>query len=528
MKRSLPLFVTILFLFVVLPSVALAQGDRLSSEQVDAIAQSVVLIEALSDDDSVIAAGSGLIVSASGFIYTNRHVVEDADDLVIYMLDDLNEQPLLRYYAKVVSVFELDFAILQIDRNERGNPIDPVLLDLPFVRPEETDVVRGDSIFIFGYPGIGDNYLVLTQGTITTIQNGTVGEDRIPVWYQTDAEIAPGNSGGVAVNIEGKVVGIPTLIAAEGVTGGRLGGILPLVAIRAAVEAGPTVTENTGTDATNEPTPTNPDTAGVDGEDVGGVAITCTGTNASFSNGVEVVITQMRSGFTYTATVIGLNGFDPVLAVLNQPGRGVCDNDTQGVRYYEAFLPTTGAVPRSNQTAQISFSQNTGQVFGNVSLVVGGFGDTAGEFLLILEGMAVTEGDNLGDIFAVRLTPGMVGQATPISVYMVGIATSLDPYFYLADPATYRPLALDGGLVVQCDDAGGDNCFVGSSSLIGSSVSRTERRTANSDRQDAMLVIPIDGFELDTTTPMYLNFVMSSFEDSSFGNYLIAFHMGTR
>ena len=57
-----------------------------------------------------------------------------------------------------------------------------------------------------------------------------------------------------------------------------------------------------------------------------GVSVTCDD-GTSFDNGVEIIVNQMRSGFTYTATAVGLNGFDPVLAVLDSSGGGLCSDD---------------------------------------------------------------------------------------------------------------------------------------------------------------------------------------------------------
>ncbi|MBL8131078.1 MAG: hypothetical protein JNL42_04410, partial [Anaerolineae bacterium] len=91
-----------------------------------------------------------------------------------------------------------------------------------------------------------DGYMVLTGGAITTIQNGNLNGERIPLWYQTDAQISPGNSGGLAVNSEGRMVGIPTAVRSEERTLGRLGGILTATAIQSAlytaVAAVPTLT----------------------------------------------------------------------------------------------------------------------------------------------------------------------------------------------------------------------------------------------------------------------------------------------
>jgi hypothetical protein len=75
-----------------------------------------------------------------------------------------------------------------------------------------------------------------------------------------------------------------------------------------------------------------------------GMSVTCDN-GASFDNGVEVIVNQMRSGFTYTATAIGLNGFDPVLAVLDaNTGQGLCSDDESSASRYSANLPTTGLV----------------------------------------------------------------------------------------------------------------------------------------------------------------------------------------
>jgi hypothetical protein len=221
---------------------ALAQSG-LSDEDIERLSQSVVLIGAMQNGE-IVASGSGTIVTAQGLIYTNRHVVEGADDYAIFLLEDMNEQPVLTYYAGLVAMFEeADFAILQIDRNAQGNVVIPTTLRLPFIETAEVeDASRNDTVYVFGYPGIGDGFLVVTEGKITTVQNGDIGNQRMVVWYQTDAEIAPGNSGGLAVNENGEILGIPTLVQGEDRTGGRLGGILPFGAVLALSESGTAVT----------------------------------------------------------------------------------------------------------------------------------------------------------------------------------------------------------------------------------------------------------------------------------------------
>ncbi len=230
---------------LLLAIVILALGPRsldaqvtLGRDEIDRISHAVVRVVALNAGQPV-SSGSGTIVEPNGVIYTNRHVVQDGADFGIEILDDPNELPVLRFHARLVGYSpDVDFAILRIDRDAEGRPIDATTLDLPHVPVAEADVQRGDRVYVFGYPGIGEGYLALTEGAVTTIRNGTMDERRMPVWYQTDAQISPGNSGGLAVSARGEFVGIPTAVRTEETTGGRLGGILAISAVSAALEAG--------------------------------------------------------------------------------------------------------------------------------------------------------------------------------------------------------------------------------------------------------------------------------------------------
>ncbi|NUQ03487.1 MAG: hypothetical protein HUU31_06355 [Anaerolineae bacterium] len=185
------------------------------------------------------------------------------------------------------------------------------------------------------------------------------------------------------------------------------------------------------------------------------MTVTCND-GTTFDNGVEVIVNQMRSGFTYTATAVGLNGFDPVLAVLDtSTGSGLCSDDTSDARRYAANLPTTGSVPASSLSAQVNFSQNSSSAFADISLVVGGYGNQSGEFILILEGMAVTDADGAGDAFSINITPGMATSGVPLSLYMLTRGTSgVDPLMFQAMPGTSDPVTDSAGNQIYCDDSG--------------------------------------------------------------------------
>jgi hypothetical protein len=257
-----------------------------------------------------------------------------------------------------------------------------------------------------------------------------------------------------------------------------------------------------------------------------GMSVTCDN-GASFENGVEVIISQMRSGFTYTATAVGLNDFDPVLAVLDtETLNGLCSDDSDDARRYAADLPTTGEVSASGLSAQVTFDQNSSSVFADVSLVVGGFNNQSGEFLLILEGMAATSEDGAGDAFKVNLTPGMVASDVPLTVYMITRGQStVDPLTYLADE-DLNMISDSDGVDIYCDDAGDSDICYTPMDISESTVTIATGSLPTWD-YDAVLSLDISGVELDED-PMqnYLTYVMTSYQQESEGQYLLVFHIG--
>ena len=256
-----------------------------------------------------------------------------------------------------------------------------------------------------------------------------------------------------------------------------------------------------------------------------GMSVTCDN-GATFDNGVEVIVNQMRSGFTYTATAIGLNGFDPVLAVLDERGNGLCSDDTSDAARYSANLPTSGRVNASGLSSQVTFAQTSGQAFHDVSLVVGGFNNASGEFLLILEGMAVTSGDGAGDPFSVNVTPGMVASGVPLTAYMLTRGTSgVDPLMFVGidgDVATD-----DGGAQISCDDAGTTSCWGSSAALDNYNVT-INTGTLPGWQYDSMLSLPLNGLQLSADSSQnYFTFYMTSYQQQTEGQYLVVFHIGT-
>jgi len=250
-----------------------------------------------------------------------------------------------------------------------------------------------------------------------------------------------------------------------------------------------------------------------------GRSVSCD-TGADISDGVELTIVQQRSGSRYTVTAIGLNGFDPVLAVLDAAGQGLCNDDEGAASNYSANLPTTGQVNPSSTTSQITFNNNSPNAFEDVTIVVGGFGAQSGEFLLIVEGMVASGADGTGDPFSLALSPAFLAAGVPPTAYMISVTNAFDPLMALVD-GNYNFIEDDDRNFIACDDAGNANlCWGESFGLSGRYVSRTQGRQLPGGSLDAMLSVPVD----NSTVGNFINYVMRGNE--SFGDYVAAFHLG--
>jgi serine protease Do len=150
--------------------------------------------------------GSGVIVSASGRILTNAHVVDGATDIVVTLHDGSEMQ------AKVVGKDpKADLAVIQL----KGQV--PPLKPLAF--GDSSALRLGDVVLAIGDPfGVGK---AVTMGIVSAKGRASVGIEDYEDFIQTDAAINPGNSGGALVNMKGELVGINTAILSK--TGGYQG-----------------------------------------------------------------------------------------------------------------------------------------------------------------------------------------------------------------------------------------------------------------------------------------------------------------
>jgi serine protease Do len=149
--------------------------------------------------------GSGVIISKDGYIVTNNHVIEGADEISVTINHRDRE-----YFAKVIGRDKgSDLAVIKIEAKN--------LKPITFGYIE--DVKLGDVVFAIGNPfGVGQT---VTQGIISAMNKYGVGINQYENFIQTDASINPGNSGGALIDSRGALIGINSAILSQ--SGGNHG-----------------------------------------------------------------------------------------------------------------------------------------------------------------------------------------------------------------------------------------------------------------------------------------------------------------
>ena len=148
--------------------------------------------------------GSGVIVSSEGYVLTNHHVIQGADDIQLVLADGR------RVAARVRGTDpESDLAVLKADAQ-----------DLPAMTFAATDSPQvGDVVLAIGNPfGLGNT---VTLGIVSALGRNYLGVNRFEDFIQTDAAINPGNSGGALIDTAGNLIGINSTIFSQ--SGGSLG-----------------------------------------------------------------------------------------------------------------------------------------------------------------------------------------------------------------------------------------------------------------------------------------------------------------
>ena len=155
-------------------------------------------------DEPQVGLGSGVIVSANGYILTNDHVVEESDAIEVVLNDGRHAS------AKVIGTDpDSDLAVLKIE-----------LEQLPVITLGNAENLQvGDQVLAIGNPfGVGQT---VTSGIVSALGRNQLGINTFENFIQTDAAINPGNSGGALVDVNGQLQGINSAIYSR--SGGSMG-----------------------------------------------------------------------------------------------------------------------------------------------------------------------------------------------------------------------------------------------------------------------------------------------------------------
>ena len=166
--------------------------------------------------------GSGVILSKSGLMITNDHVVKDADEIFVILSDKR------QFSAKIIlEDHKSDLAMLQIESDDDS---------LPFLALGNSDYLEvGDIVLAIGNPfGVGQT---VTSGIISALARTSKGISDHQSFIQTDAAINPGNSGGALINAQSELIGVNTAIFSRSGGSNGIGFAVPSVMVKRLLKA---------------------------------------------------------------------------------------------------------------------------------------------------------------------------------------------------------------------------------------------------------------------------------------------------
>ncbi|HRH79658.1 MAG TPA: Do family serine endopeptidase [Thiobacillaceae bacterium] len=163
--------------------------------------------------------GSGVVVSQEGYVLTNHHVIEAADEIQVALPDGSNLPAQL-----VGSDPETDLAVLRVQNKN--------LQAITFAKPDSLRV--GDVVLAIGNPfGVGQT---VTMGIVSALGRSHLGINTFENYIQTDAAINPGNSGGALVDAAGNLVGVNTAIFSRSGGNQGIGFAIPISIVKQVME----------------------------------------------------------------------------------------------------------------------------------------------------------------------------------------------------------------------------------------------------------------------------------------------------
>src|SRR5690606_1650840 len=131
--------------------------------------------------------------------------------------------------------------------------------------------------------------------------------------------------------------------------------------------------------------------------------------------------------FSYRVTAFGIDQFDPVVAVISQPGRGDCNDNIEGLADSQVAVPGIGFVEANDLSAQTTARTPLNQV-SDIEIVVGGVAGSVGQFAVVIEGFRVNPSTEFDQVL-VSVPAATVNEA--LGVFMIGRTNALNPFMRL-------------------------------------------------------------------------------------------------
>lgn len=198
----------------------------------------VIALQKKGDTYVPVSRGSGSIVSDSGLILTNNHVVSDTRTGALYDLlavglttsfDKVPRPACLAIPSRAIRDPALDLALIKCEAEMSGKPLRRAIEWPAVTLGDSASLVPGDDLYIVGYPAIGGMTITFSAGKAS----GFLDEDNLArAWVKTDALISPGVSGGAAFDDEGKLIGVPTQLRWQKGERTNLGMVRPIARAR--------------------------------------------------------------------------------------------------------------------------------------------------------------------------------------------------------------------------------------------------------------------------------------------------------
>lgn len=160
--------------------------------------------------------GSAVVVRSDGLLVTNYHVITNPrtgrpyDEIFLSLSADADTPlPLTRYRLKPLLINkDYDLALLRVESDAAGDPASKSLTFPSIEMGDSRKIKVLEDLFIIGFPEKGGSTITVNRGEVE-------GKDVLANWIKTDARVIHGNSGGAAVDSEGRLIGIPTKVIAD-------------------------------------------------------------------------------------------------------------------------------------------------------------------------------------------------------------------------------------------------------------------------------------------------------------------------